>query len=267
MPGRVGGHHGLRRARVREGDPARGPRHAAARREILGPHYRAGGCRRPHGELAAPSEAESLPAGGVLLSCDVRLHDKRRVGRRRNVRNKSNLLMKNQLTQFAASGRGLLQRLVRATISFITRPDGLRYSSSRGAWVTRQRTWCSVWVSQWAPNRFGRWEIVKSSGRDISPVPKAPPALIETNNQLRASRWFGRFWRIIDVEADHIAHYRILPSRVGLVLKVATDGTPWTLKGKRYHVAISGASWQFALGKYAVGILWRVPVPNPRKLP
>ena len=87
------------------------------------------------------------------------------------------------------------------------------------------------------------------------------PEKLETVSVV-SNGWLGGFWQRIDVHPEYIAHYRLLPRRVGLVLKVATDGTPWTRNGKRYHVAISEGWWRFALGKYAVGILWRTPLPN-----
>lgn len=67
------------------------------------------------------------------------------------------------------------------------------------------------------------------------------------------------FWQRVEVKPDHVVGYRILPFRMGLVLKVSTDGTPWTLNGKRYLVSFIGDRWRVTLGRYVLAIRWRLP--------
>lgn len=63
--------------------------------------------------------------------------------------------------------------------------------------------------------------------------------------------------------SDHRALYVIIPvCRIGIVAKVATDGTPWTFEGSRYFFRHSGGWTRVTIGKYALGVFWRVSSPN-----
>jgi hypothetical protein len=73
--------------------------------------------------------------------------------------------------------------------------------------------------------------------------------------------WFGFRWRRENA-SDHRALYVIVPTcRIGIVAKVATDGTPWRIDGRRYFINASGGFVRIAVWKYAVGIMKR-PLPN-----
>lgn len=73
--------------------------------------------------------------------------------------------------------------------------------------------------------------------------------------------WFG-FCRFRIEEVPAFRAYYLLPwRRLGIVFKVALDGTPWAIKGRKYLVNCERDFWRAALGKYAIGILKR-SLPN-----
>jgi|GEM_PF-6707157 len=80
---------------------------------------------------------------------------------------------------------------------------------------------------------------------------------------LRCEALFG-LWRCrIEEVPEFRSYYIVLFRRVGIIFKVAMDGTPWTRKGREYIVDCEGSFFRAALGKYAIGILKRL-LPNHR---
>lgn len=75
--------------------------------------------------------------------------------------------------------------------------------------------------------------------------------------------WLGSCrWRIDEVPAFR-SYYFVVFGRIGIVVKIAKDGTPWTRHGRKYHLDFEGEFARFALGKYALGIL-KGSVPNDK---
>lgn len=71
---------------------------------------------------------------------------------------------------------------------------------------------------------------------------------------------FGLFvrWRH-QIEAEADARYWLVFRRIGIVVKRALDGTPWTYKGRRYFARIADHSLRVALGKWVVAFSLRRP--------
>lgn len=59
-------------------------------------------------------------------------------------------------------------------------------------------------------------------------------------------------------ESRWVGVYSIPLPRLGIIIRRATDGTPWTFEGRRYHFRHSDGVTRFALGKYAAAIHWGV---------